>query len=410
MKRLVIGVGVVAVVAVVVWLSLGESEGSGTAVEVEAIGRRTVIARVKASGEINPLKKVEIQAKVIGEITAIPVKEGAKVKEGQVVLQIEKKLYVAAVDQAKAALDQATVNLERTKAELSDARIKLGRAQRLFNEGVVSQENLDQATLAEQTAEIAVKAQEESIRQYRSAYQKALEDLDRTTIRSPMDGSVTALNVEVGETAIMGTMNFPGSVLMVIGDMSELVAEVQVAESEVVNLALGQSAAITLDALPNVTIPGKVVEIASSGTKDGDVVKFKVKVELEKHDPRIKPGMTAKVEITTATAEKALAVPQQAVQSRWVDEAGKNVTRREGDSSQKEISVVYLFRDGRAVQTRVTTGVHDELWVEITKGVAEGDEVVTGPYRTLREMKDGERIRREKPAGAPEDGTGAAGA
>ncbi len=404
MKRIVIGAGVVAVVAVVLWLSLGESEGNGPSVEVERVGRRTVVASVKASGEINPLHKVEIQSKVIGEITAIPIKEGDKVKEGQVILQIEKKLYVAALDQARAALDQTTVTLERTEAELADARLRLGRSQKLFDEGVVSQEMLEQSKLAEQTAAIAVKAQKESIRQFQSAYQKAVEDVDRTTIRAPMDGTVTALNVEVGETAIMGTMNYPGSVLMVIGDLSEIVAEVQVAESEVVGLALGQPATVTLDALPEVAIPGEVVEISSSGIKDGDVVKFKVKVKLERRDPRIKPGMTAKVEITTATAKDALAVPQQAVQSRWVDEAGKAVTRREGDTSQKEISVVYLYRGGKAVQTTVTPGVHDELWVEITKGLADGDEVITGPYRTLRTMKDGEDVRREKPASPAQDG------
>ena len=404
MKRILIGAGVAAVVAVVLWLSIGESEGNGPSVDVEKVGRRTVVASVKASGEINPLRKVEIQSKVIGEITAIPVKEGERVKEGQVILQIEKKLYVAARDQARAALDQATVTLQRTEAEVADAKIRLGRAQRLFDQGVVSQESLDQARLAEQTAAIAVKAQQETIHQFQSAYQKAVEDVDRTTIRAPMDGTVTALNVEVGETAIMGTMNYPGSVLMVIGDLSEIVAEVEVAESEVVSLALGQPATVTLDALPDVKIPGKVLEISSSGTKDGDVVKFKVKVRLESRDPRIKPGMTAKVEITTATAKDALAVPQQAVQSRWVDEKGKAVTRREGDASQKEISVVYLYRDGKAVQRTVTTGVHDELWVEVSKGLEEGDEVITGPYRTLRAMKDGEDVRRAKPAEAAGDG------
>jgi HlyD family secretion protein len=396
MKRAILIAGAVVAVGAIVWLSLASSGGNGQAVEIEPVGRRDVIAKVKASGEINPKTKVEIQSKVIGEIVGLPVKEGDTVRAGQVVLRVEPQLYEAAKNQAKAALDQSVVSLESARAELANAQLDLQRAEHLHAEGIVAQQDLDQARLARDTAEVSVRAQQQAIRQARSAYQRAQDDLDRTIIRSPMDGTVTALNVEKGETAVMGTMNFAGSVLMVIGDLSEMIAEVDVAESEIVPLALGQEATVTVDALPDTPMQGHVIEISSSGAKQVDVVKFKVKIALDHPDPRLKPGMTAKVEITTATAKGVLAVPQQAVQTRWLDQKGKEVEHREGDTSQHEVSVVYLLKGGKAERCEVKTGIHDELWVEVTNGLEGGEDVITGPYRTLRSLKSGDAVRAEK--------------
>ena len=398
MKRALVIGGVVVVLAAVLFASLSSSDGKGKVIEPEKAGRRDVVARVKASGTINPRVKVEIQSKVIGEIVALPVKEGDTVGAGQILLEIEKEQYLAARDQANAVLGQATVNLERARAELANEELNYKRMLDLNREGVASQDSLDRARLARDSAEIAVRSQAETIRQARSALQRALDDLQRTTIRSPMDGVVTALNVEKGETAVMGTMNFAGSVLMTVGDLSELLAEVEVAESEVVSLKVGQKATIRVDALPDTPLAGTVTEIGSSGLKQVDVVKFRVKVVLEKPDPRVKPGMTAKVEIVTAEAPGVVAVPQQAVQTRWLDGKGKEVTRREGDSSQREVTVAYLFVGNKAVRREVKTGIHDELWVEVTEGLAEGDQVITGPYRTLRALKDGEAVRVDKKA------------
>ncbi|MBI4917652.1 MAG: efflux RND transporter periplasmic adaptor subunit [Acidobacteria bacterium] len=398
MKRALVIGGVVVVLAVVLFASLSSSDGKGKVIEPEKAGRRDVVARVKASGTINPRVKVEIQSKVIGEIVALPIKEGDTISAGQILLEIEKEQYLAARDQANAVLGQATVNLERARAELANEERNYKRMLDLNREGVASQDALDRARLARDSAEIAVRSQAETIRQARSALQRALDDLQRTTIRSPMDGVVTALNVEKGETAVMGTMNFAGSVLMTVGDLSELLAEVEVAESEVVALKVGQKATIRVDALPDTPLAGTVTEIGSSGLKQVDVVKFRVKVVLEKPDPRVKPGMTAKVEIVTAEAPGVVAVPQQAVQTRWLDGKGKEVTRREGDSSQREVTVAYLFVGNKTVRREVKTGIHDELWVEVTEGLAEGDQVITGPYRTLRALKDGEAVRVDKKA------------
>jgi HlyD family secretion protein len=401
MKKLFFGVVVVLAVALVVWASLRNSNGSASQVEVAQVSRRTVVARVKASGNITPRKKVEIQSKVIGEIVALPFKEGDAVKAGQVVVEIEKKLYQAACDQARAALEQAKVQLARAQAELANAELQAARTERLAAEGVVSEQARDQARLALEQARVAVRAQERAIEQARFAYQRALEDLERTTIRSPMDGVVISRRVEVGETAIMGTTNFPGSVLMVIGDLSELVAEVEIPERDVVQVALGQEAQVKVDAISGEVFPGKVVEIASSGTKLGDVVKFKVKVALDQADPRLKPEMTAKVEIVTRKAENVVAVPLQAVQTRFLDEAGKEVF---GKTTPREVQVVYLLEASKARVREVKTGVQDELYAEILAGLSGGEKVIVGPYKVLRTLKDGDQVQEAKAKRAKEEG------
>jgi HlyD family secretion protein len=391
MKKWLILLAVAVVLGAVVFASLRNNGGQGLQVETAEVSRRTIVARVKASGNISPRKKVEIQSKVIGEIVALPFREGEAVKAGDVVVEIEKKLYQAACDQAKAALEQARVQLERAQAELANAELQAQRIERLFAEGVVSERDRDQARLALEQAQVAVRAQERAIEQARFAYRRALEDLDRTTIRSPMDGVVVSRRVEVGETAIMGTTNFPGSVLMVIGDLSELVAEVEVPERDVVQLALGQEASVKVDALPGEVFPGRLVEIASSGNKMGDVVKFKVRVALDHPDARLKPEMTAKVEIVTKKVENALAVPQQAVQTRFLDEQGKEVFAK---PTPREEQVVYLFAGGKARRQTVKTGVQDELYVEILEGLTGGEEVIVGPYKVLRTLKDGDRVQK----------------
>lgn len=389
MKKILYVFAGLLLLSFVVFLSLAGRTNKGVTVEVAEVGRKTLVARVKASGNISPKKKVEVQAKVIGEIVALPFHEGETVRQGDVVVEIEKKLYLAARDQARAALEQAKVQLERARAELANAELQAQRSERLFAEGVISEQMRDQTRLALEQAQVAVRAQERAIEQANFAYRRAMEDLDRTTIRSPMDGTVISRRAEVGETAIMGTTNFPGSVLMIIGDLSELVAEVEVPERDLVQLAPGQRAQVKVDALPGESFPGKVVEISSSGFKVGDVVKFKVKVALDQPDPRLKPEMTAKVEIITRTAENALVVPLQAVQSRFLDDQGKEIFNRVTD---REEQVVYLVSQGKVVRRAIKTGVQDELYVEVVEGLDGGDKVVTGPYKVLRSLKDGDPI------------------
>jgi len=405
MKKPLIAAAVIAVLALIIWASIRDSKPRGTLVDTEGAEHRTVSSRVKATGEITPERKVEISAKVVGEIIALPVIEGQEVSSGQLLVEIERELYEGARDQARAALRQAEVSRRRIEIQLIDAERNLRRVGQLFSDQLVSQEALDQAQLAVDTAVVEAESQEHSIDQYRSALKRATDDLARTTIRSPMDGVLIQLDAEQGETVVPGSTNLPGSVIMIVADMSRLLAEVEVSEVDVVNVSLGHTAEVTVDALgddePQI---GRVVEIATSGRRDPTqgTIRFRVKVALDDPDPALRPAMTAKVDILTATSEDALTVPVQAVVKRTLDEEGDEL-RGSAAKGLDETDVVYLIADGETVVQAVETGVSDVLYVEITNGLSDGQEVIIGPYRTLKKLEAGEAVRTEEKKGGDDD-------
>jgi HlyD family secretion protein len=397
MKKPLIVVGVLIVLALVIWASLRDSGPRGTEVEVQAAERRTISSRVKATGEITPEKRVEISAKVVGEIINLPVVEGQNVAAGQLLLEIERDLYEAARNQARAALRQAEVSVQRQQVQLADAQRNMRRTRELIADGLVSQEALDAAQVALDTATVELEAQRYTVEQYRSALQRAQDDLARTTIRSPMNGTVIQLNAEQGETVVPGSTNLPGSVIMTIADMSVLLAEVEVSEVDVVDVELGQQAEITVDALGDDVQKGHVVEIATSGRKDASLgtINFSVKLEIDDPSPSLRPAMTAKVDILTATSENALTVPIQAVVKRTLDDDGAEVKGTEAKGLD-ESDVVYVIADDKAAVRAVETGISDDLYVEITDGLDDGEGVITGPYRTLKNLHAGDAVKTEE--------------
>jgi HlyD family secretion protein len=405
MKKALIVIGALALLAVIVWASLRDTGPRGTEVEVQAAELRTISSRVKATGEITPEKRVAISAKVVGEIISLPVVEGQEVQAGQLLLEIERDLYEAARNQARAGVRQAEVSVRRQEVQLADARRNMRRTRELIADGLVSQEALDAAQLALDTAMVEIEAQEHSVDQYRSALQ--------TTIRSPMDGTLIQLNAEQGETVVPGSTNLPGSVIMTIADMSVLLAEVEVSEVDVVNVALGQEAEVKVDALGTEPQKGHVVEIATSGRRDPTqgTIRFRVKVALDEPDPSLRPAMTAKVDILTATSEDTITVPIQAVVKRTLNDEGEEV---KGTAAKgiEESDVVFVIADGEAAIRTVETGVSDDLSVEITGGLTDGEEVIIGPYRTLKNLHAGDAVKTEEEKkddedeGADEEGSG----
>lgn len=379
----------------------GGGGGSGTDVEVRHSARRTITTRVKASGEIVPEKKVEISARVVGVVVDLPVKEGDRVKQGQVLLQIERQLYEATRDQQKAALDQAEVTRRRLEVALRTAERNLGRERELKAKDFASQAALDAAEDAVENAKIELESHGHLVAQTRSALKQATDDLERTTIRSPMDGVVIALNTEIGETVVPGSNNLPGSMLMTIADMSRLLAKVEVSEVDVVGLDRGQAAEVSVDAMPGESQKGTVTEIGSSGHKDPGTgaIRFTVKVALAKPDPALRPTMTAKVSVVTKDRANVVSVPIQAVAKRRIDAEGREVDASapvKPDLPMREV-VFAVGEDGRAKLVPVKTGAADELHVEIESGLDATTRVVTGPYRTLKALKNGERVRWEEP-------------
>jgi HlyD family secretion protein len=406
MKKPLIVMGVLVVFGLVIWASLRDSGPRGTEVEVQAAELRTISSRVKATGEITPEKRVEISAKVVGEIISLPVVEGQEVTSGQLLLEIEKDLYEAARDQARAAYRQAQVTVRRQEVQLADAQRNMRRTRELIADGLVSQEALDAAQLALDTAQVELEAQQHTVEQFRSALQRAEDDLARTTIRSPMDGTLIQLDAEQGETVVPGSTNLPGSVIMTIADMSVLLAEVEVSEVDVVNVDLGQEAEIKVDALGTEPQKGHVVEIATSGRRDPTqgTIRFRVKVAIDEPDPDLRPAMTAKVDILTATSENTVTAPIQSVVKRKLDEEDNEVT---GSAAKgiEDSDVVYVIADGKAAARKVETGISDELYVEITDGLAGGEEVIIGPYRTLKNLHADDAVKTEDTK-EPEDANG----
>lgn len=383
MKRILIAALVLGLLAVVVFASLrGTRREKGTKVYVEAVSRRDIGRVVKASGEIDPREKVNISAHVVGKIEHLYVEEGDLIRKGQPFLELEKEAYTASRDQWSAQLRKAGTEVRQTEVALADARNKLARAQRLNQEGILSAEQLEAAELAEATAELRLEDARDSVRQARANLDKAQDDLKKTTIYAPLTGRVIALNTEEGEVVVSGTMNNPASVIGEIADLSVILAKVDVDETEVVLVKPGQKARILVDALPDKEYHGHVAEVGNKGfsrAQQPDVTFFKVEILLDDPDEDLRPGMSVRSEIDTAVHPDVLVAPIQAVVER--------------DVQDQETDVVFVVQDGKAVQRAVKTGISDETRVEIVSGVKAGDQVITGPYRSLRDLDDGERVQ-----------------
>ena len=392
-KKILIGVGVAALLGAVLFVSLrGESGKKGVRVYAEAAERRAIARIVKESGRIDPRVKVNISAHVIGKIERLYVEEGDRIEAGAPFLELEKEAFVAARDRARAEVAIAESRERQAVVDLADAEVKLKRQRRLAQEQIASPEQLEAAELGRRSAELRLEQAREAVRQARAGLEKAQDDLTKTTIYAPLTGRVISLSAEEGEVVVSGTMNNPASIIGVIADLSEILAEVDVDESEVAYLELGQRATLTVDALAERTYTGSVVEIGSSGfsrPRQPDVTFFKVKVLLDEPDTELRAGMSVRAEITTAEHEDALVVPIQAVVERLpLDEEGKEL------EDEEEIRVAFVVQeDDTVLQVPVETGLSDTTHVEILSGLDEGDRVVTGPYRSLKELEHEDPVR-----------------
>lgn len=405
MKKALLVLAVVAVLAVIVAGSLLREKGEeGVEVDVEPVVQRDITRWVKASGEIDPRVKVNISTHVVGRIERLYVEEGDWIEAGQPFLRLEQQAFLAARDDWQARLENALTDVRQAEVNLADAELKLKRQRRLADEGIASREALEAAELARTAAELRLEQAGQSVVQARANLDKALDDLSKTTIFAPLSGRVIELNAEQGEVVVSGTMNNPASVIGTIADLSEILAEVDVDETEIVYVEEGQDTELAVDALPETSYAGQVVEVGSSGytlRSQQDVTFFKVKVLLENPDRRLRPGMSVRAEIETATHEDVPVVPIQAVVQRpplRID-VETEPTRVDGDleggKDGDEVAVVFVVEDGEARQRQVVTGISDTTHVEVRSGVEEGERVVIGPYRALRDLENGEAVEIE---------------
>ncbi len=407
MKRLLIGAAVIVALGAIVVASLRGGGGKGgLKVYGEAAATRDVVEVVKASGAIDPKEKVNISAHVVGKIDKLYVQEGDAIRAGQPFLQLEQQAYIAARDQWAAQLRSSQTAVAKAEAMLADATIKVKRARSLNAQGILSREQLDSSELTTTGARLELDEARDAVRQAKANLDKAADDLTKTTIYAPIAGRVIKLNAEQGEVVVSGTMNNPGSVIGTIADLSEILAKVDVDETEIVNIRLGQTAVLKVDAVPARQYHGRVIEVGSSGSSKAsqpDVTFFEVKIQLSDADPALRPGMSVRAEIRAAEHPKALAVPIQAVVERSADDVADAAQPKTGKTSgtaaaagsadkDDQVKVVFVVEAGKAALRPVTTGLADETHVEILSGLKAGERVVTGPYRTLRDLKDGDRL------------------
>ncbi len=412
MKKVWIGGGVVLVLAAVVALSLkAGGRDKGVRVYAEEVERGDVTRTVQASGQIDPRVKVNISSHVIGKIERLYVEEGDRIEAGRPFLKLETEAFVAARDQAAAQLAIARSSEAQAGINLADAELKLARMERLAAEKIASAEQLEAAALKLKSAELAREQARESVIQARAALDKAEDDLSKATIFAPLSGRVISLAAEEGEVVVSGTMNNPASIIGTIADLSEILAEVDVDETEIAYLEAGQEAALEVDALPDREYGGRVVELGSSGfqrPQQPDVTFFKVKVLLDDPDAHLRPGMSVRAKINTAEKAGVLTVPIQAVVERpplaeeGDDEGEEPAANSPGGDD--EVRVVFVVEDGRALQRPVEVGISDATRVEVVSGLEAGEMVVTGPYRSLKKLEHEERVRVREEGDEEEEG------
>jgi HlyD family secretion protein len=396
LKKALIATAVVLVLAFVVVASMkGRSGGKGKEVYAEAATRRDISQVVKATGTVDPRVKVNISAHVVAKIAKLFVVEGQDVKEGQPFLELEQQQFTAARDEASAAVDQARSQQRQAEVQLADAEFQRKREENLVSQGVESHDRLEAAVLRERSARLQVQGAKEAVAQATAALTRAQDDLHKTVIYSPLSGRVISLQAKEGEVVVSGTMNNPASVIATVADLSELLAEVDVDETDIVNVRMGQPAEVTVEAIPDKRYHGRVVEIGSSGfskPNQPDVTFFKVKVLLTDPDQRLRPGMSTRAEIRVATHPQALVVPVEAVVYRKpLGTGGKP------QENEDEIKVAFTVEKGKAVQHAVQTGIADATHVEIVSGLPQGAQVITGPHRILRNLDSGDAVHVEKP-------------
>lgn len=408
-KKLLIGGIAALVIGVMVYRALAADTGDAVEVRAEVVSRHDLVARVTASGHIEPKRSVDIQSDISGRIVELHVEEGDDVESGDLLLVIDPTQYEAAVRQARGRLSEARSQVARARADYLQYRRDWQRLESLkdVTADLVTDQEVERARTQTEVQEAAMQAAEHTVEQAEASLEEALDRLEKTVIRAPMSGRVTRLNVEQGETAIVGTMNNPGTVLLTVADLEVMEAVLEVDETDIPLVQKGDSASIEIDAFPNRTFAGRVTKISNSalrprgqttGSSTDEAVDFEVRVTLEAPPEGIRTDLSATGDIVTDTRLDVLAIPIIALTLREMNaENGEEEGRSDG-----EIEGAYVVRDGAARFQPVRVGITGDRYFEVLDGLAEGDTVVSGSYQAIRELKDGSRLELAGVTGAPE--------
>jgi HlyD family secretion protein len=417
-KKIWLAVAAAVVLAAVVGINVSRDSRRKTTVQTQKVGRKDLTSVVSASGEIKPTRYVNVSSNVSGRIVDLRVKEGERVRAGQVLARIDSTRFQAGERQASAALEAARSDLKRMEADLEASRLSFQRSERMREQQLVSEQAFEQSQAELRMKQAAVESQRRRIAQQAAILDTDRDDLAKTIVESPMDGVITSLQKEEGEVVI-GAQSFQPTVIMTVADLSAMEVEVLVDETDIRNLTLGQEAMVRVDALQDLKIKGQVTEIGSSaiarGTGTATITStttanqakdFKVVVRLQDPPANLRPGLNATAEITTARKTAVLAVPIQAVVVREVNPQGKvidpSAVQASDDDPTRDVKQpkkgeekegVFIVKNGVAEFHPIKTGIMGETELEVTDGLSEGIEIVSGSYRTLRTLKDQAQIK-----------------
>jgi len=399
-KKYIIGFLILGVVILAVVLSLKSRQQKAYKVTVEHPQKRNITEVITANGKIQPEKEVKISADVSGEIIELNVKEGDKVKIGQVLLKIKPEIYISQIERIEASLNSSKSQMLQSEAQFLDKQNQFNRQKRLWEEQAISKLEYEQAETNLKVAKATYEASKYSVLSAEASLKEARENLRKTTIYSPMTGTVSMLNVEKGER-VVGTMQMTGTEIMRIANLNRMEVKVDVNENDIISVKTNDTAYIEVDAYLDRKFKGLVTEIANSanttGTSVDQVTNFEVKILIlessyidlldtinNNHYP-FRPGMSASVDIRTKTLKNVLSLPIEAVTI-------KSDSLNPDDLNE----IVYIYKNGLAKQQKVNTGIQNNQFITITKGLSLNDEVVVAPYATInKKLKDGSEIEKE---------------
>jgi HlyD family secretion protein len=395
------------IIAAIILLAVGSGMGSSvykkkhqaTEVSVAQVKKQDIVGKVTANGKIQAENKVDLSALVMGQIVNLVVREGDRVERGDFLLQIDKNRAAAEEASSAAALQGSLADRDSAKAAMDQAAKDLERARKNNDAGIVAVADYQRAQSSYDGAKGAYQAAEQRIEQNRAIVNANHDTVTKSTVRAPISGIVTTLRVKAGEVTVLGTMNNPGTQLMTISDMSTVQAVLMVDETDTPNITVGQKAVLTLDSYPGRKFDGVVTEVGHSPILKDDnelqglittteAINFKVKVKIEQPPPTIRPGFSVTADIITGRRSNVPTIPLAAIVIRDSPKGDKDVSGR-----VRTEEGVYSVAEGKARFVPIKTGLAGELDVEIENGLKDGETVISGPFKTLRSIKEGDRVK-----------------
>lgn len=406
--KIILIVAAVTLVAIVVWANIARQRSSGIQVDVQTIEERELRAIVSASGKIRAKRSVNVSANANGKIMRIGVDEGERVKRGDFLLQIDPTPAQATVRQIEASIAAAEASLELTEANLEQAKIDLEREEALFAKQLTSEERLQRARTSYNIQRLEAQARKQEIARLRASLVNAKHELGKVSVHADISGLVTQINIEEGENVFVGAFNNPATVLLTVADLSVIEAVVDVDETDIVDVRVGQESVVKVDAYPDTSFRGKVTKVGHSPVTPAmagaqqQATSFEVIVELTDVIPNVRPGLSCKAEVTTGHRDKAVAVPIQSLTLKKPSDlrplsearpAPSDSAQATNGTNDREMQGVFVVEDNAVQFREVRIGIAGDRYFEVLSGLSAEEVVVTGPFREIRRLRNGDRVR-----------------